>query len=133
VDWWNSYLEGCRVSPEGADASHLVGALKSGLSGDGATIHVDLTSLAGAEPAVENRIFVFNAEAPVRYFWVGSWYETGDESTTDASVTDFVNGTDAIEYTLTGGAIGVRDRGSPKTVIKIHCPNLWEVDVTILK
>lgn len=136
-DWtdaeWDDYLAGCRESPEGADVTHLITALKGGLSGTGATIRVDMTSLDPVTPAVENRLFVFNLKYPVRYFWVGSWYETGDETVTDAIVTDFVNGPDAITYTLSGGAIGLRDTEGPKTVRKVHCPNLWDVYVTLTK
>jgi hypothetical protein len=130
---WADYLADCRESPEGADVTHLVTAPKEGLSGTGSTIRVDLTSLDPVTPAVENRVFVFNLEYPVGYFWIGSWYETGDETVDDAIVTDFVSGTDAITYTLSGGAIGLRETEGPKTVGKIHCPNLWGVDVTVTK
>jgi hypothetical protein len=128
------------VWPEGADAQPLLNALNGGLlNGTGTTAKVDMAALPEppdllGSPAVENRIFVFNAQPdPVRYFWIGSWYETSDNTNEDARVKGFVNDDVMAEWTLVGGAIGLRSNGSPKNAVKLHCPNGGEVNVTLTK
>jgi len=133
----------CRVWPEGAEeaAQPLLAALNSGqLTGIRTNARVDMavasTNSDPGDPSADNRIFVFHGgDLGVRYFWIGSWYETNDgtEATTDARVMGFENDETEARWTLVGGAIGLRDGGSPKDAVKLHCPNGGEVSVTLTK
>jgi len=129
----------CRVKPDGAAAGGqvLFDAL-AGLTGISAVLRVDMAN-AGVgvgeegESSAVNRITSYVGDEVVRYFWIGPWGELGDATTTDATVSNFDDGAETITYTLRGGAVGVRDPGSPSRVVQIACANLGDVLVTITK
>lgn len=132
----------CRVWPEGAEeaALPLLNALNSGqLTGMRTNARVDI-AVASVDPEIpgspsaDNRIFSFHGgDLGVRYFWIGSWYETSDETNEDARVKGLVNDETHAEWIIEGGAIGLRNLGGPKDAVKLHCPNGGQVEVSLTK
>ena len=128
---WEDFRGECKAQPVGLRAEELKGYLDGGLVGILANAFVDEDKIDEASP--DHRIISLVEGDVVRYFWIGPRYTVGEAFPSDATVTDWLETDATIEYTLTGGVIGVRDTGSPKDNVQIACPNYGSVKVTLTK
>ena len=81
----------------------------------------------------DHRIFVLVEGEILRYFWIGPRYTVGEFLRSDATFSREVQGDGSIQFTLTGGVIGMRDTGSPKNHTQVACPYTGEVTVTLTR